>query len=262
MKKTNSNISSSVSGTINISISVSPEDSETSENPKEAKNAEEPENPVNPSAPDTPNATSPDQNKKPGDEKPDPHKSFPYDDACTSLLAYSICQDSWRFALQKEREKAKMWTSIGIVVLLFFIAFETFQFCAADTSNIADTSNAAVTSNTTNTANAVDTSNAANKLSCPNGFIIALIGIGVAIAIYYFHEFRSREKWFKYNTEMLIQLSKPEINLIKCSSNTKEQMTNLINQYRYDKWMEGKKKKTLRGIIWQKIMSIFPFSIS
>lgn len=236
MKKTNTQLFSLVAIAINSPINVSPEDSETSENPKEAKNAEEPENPVNPSAPDTPNATSPDQNKKPGDEKPDPHKSFPYDDACASLLAYSICMESWKLALQEKRQKAKTWMSsiFSIVVLLSFITailLFTFKFFES-----------------------------INRI-----FIaIAIIG-GVILFImiaYYIFECINRKQWFKYNAEMLKQLSEERTNLIECSPKSQERMTNLINQYRCDKWMEGKKKKTFWGIIGQKFMSIFPFSIS
>ena len=61
---------------------------------------------------------------------------------------------------------------------------------------------------------------------------------------------------------MLIQLSKPEINLIECSPKSQELMTNLINQYRYDKWMEEKKKEKTTCGFKQKFMSLFPFSIS
>lgn len=149
-------------------------------------------------------------------------------DSCASLLAYSICQDSWRFALQKEREKAKMWTSIGIVVLLFFIA-----------------------------AFLLSVSNLCKFLHWFSFTILAVVGI--AMIAYYIYSFKTMGKWFKYNAEMLKQLSKPEINLIKCSSETKELMANFINQCRYDKWME-RKKETTCGFI-QKIMRLMPFSI-
>ena len=202
------------------------------------------------------------------------------EDACASLLAYSICMESWRLALQKKREKTKMWTFYIVVLLFLFAAFTAFQSCTANISNITDTSktvvtsktadtsktagtsktvdtsNAAVTSKTSGTSNAADTSNAvdttnaavtsntANKLSCPNGFIIALIGIGVAIIIYYyFSEFKNQNKWLEYNIEMLNHLSENRTSLIVCDSKTKDRMTSLINQYRCDKWVEKKKKQ-------------------
>lgn len=268
MKKTNSNISSSVSVTINNSISVSSEDSGTSENPKEAKNEGEPENPAGSSAPDTSNATPPETNEPPDDEESDSHKSFPYDDACASLLAYSICMESWRIALQKKWQRVKMGISIGIAGLLFFIAVLTaFQSCTADTSTIANTANASVASNAVDTTNAVDTSNVAvisnaadtgkivvtsnaadtaNKLSCADYFIrFICIGIIISAIIigYYIFKFRRLDKWLEYNIEMLNHLSEDRTNLIVCDSESRDRMTSLINQYRCDKWVEEKEKQ-------------------
>ena len=198
------------------------------------------------------------------------------EDACASLLAYSICMESWRLALQHERQKAKIRTLKYIVVFLFLIAAITaFQSCTAnisniadtsktvvtsktadtsktagtsktfDTSNAADTTNAVVTSNAADTTNAAVTSNTANKLSCPNGFIIfIIICLGVAIVIYYYiSEFRNQNKWLEYNIEMLNHLSENRTSLIVCDSKTKDRMTSLINQYRCDKWVEEKKKQ-------------------
>lgn len=115
---------------------------------------------------------------------------------------------------------------------------------AAVISKIVVTSNAADTSNAVDTTNAAVTSNTANKLSCPNGFIIILICIGVVIVIYYYiSEFRNQNKWLEYNIEMLNHLSENRTSLIVCDSNTKDRMTSLINQYRCDKWVEKKKKQ-------------------
>ena len=70
----------------------------------------------------TPPATPP-PNNKPSDGQPNSHTPLPDADACASLLAYSICRDSWRFALLNERQKAKIWMSsiFSIAVLLLFI---------------------------------------------------------------------------------------------------------------------------------------------
>mgnify|MGYP001776340461 CR=1 FL=1 len=215
MKKTNSNIISLIN--INSPINTSSENAEKTKNPDS-------------SAPDTPNTTPP--NEKTDDKQQNAHAPFPYDDACASLLAYSICQDSWRFALQNERQKAKYWTSIfKVIFLLLITAILLFKLCES-----------------------------INWL-----FItIAVIG-GITLLgalVYYIFECIYRKQWFKYNTDMLIQLSKPEINLIECSPKSRERMTNFINQYRYDKWMEEKKKKkTTCGFI-QKIKGLLPFSIS
>ena len=183
----------------------------------------------------TPPATPP-PNNKPSDGQPNSHTPLPDADACASLLAYSICRDSWRFALLNERQKAKIWMSsiFSIAVLLLFItAILLFTFKLFESINWL----------------------------CITIAIIGGVILFITIA-YYIFEFRSRKKWFEYNTDMLIQLSKPEINLIECSPKSQELMTNLINQYRYDKWMEEKKKEKTTCGFKQKFMSLFPFSIS
>lgn len=215
MKKTISNIISLIN--INSPINTSSENAEKTKNPDS-------------SAPDTPNTTPP--NEKIDDNQQKARASFPYDDACASLLAYSICQDSWRFALQNERQKAKYWTSIfKVIFLLLITAILLFKLCESI-----------------------------------NWLFITIVVIGgitlLGVLGYYIFEFINRKQWFKYNTDMLIQLSKLEINLIECSPKCQERMTNFINQYRYDKWMEEKKKKkTTCGFI-QKIKGLLPFTIS
>lgn len=191
--------------------------------------------PKDPVSSPTPPATPP-PNNKPSDGQPNSHTPLPDADACASLLAYSICMESWRLALQKEQNRVKKLRFIFIGILLsiiaacllctykFFIdAFKAYQLYISDTTN------------------------GANKLSCPDDFFIVFIYIVGAIllftAAYYIFERRNRKQWFKYNIEMLNHLSENRTSLIVCDSNTKDRMTSLINQYRCDKWVEEKEKQ-------------------
>ena len=216
MKKTNAQLFSLVAIAINSPINVSPEDSETLENPKEAKNAEEPENPVNPSAPDTPNATSPDKNEKRDDGQQ--NTPLPDADGYVSLLAYSICRDSWLIKFRKEEENIKIVVSLIILsdLLLILIAY----LCKI--TKLADWED--------------------------NGLIyfslfISVICTVLLIGCLLYYKFYTLRNLFNDYHKLFHELITTDINVyIECRKESADKMCNFINKFSYDKLEERKVK--------------------
>lgn len=88
--------------------------------------------------------------------------------------------------------------------------------------------------------------------------LIILIGL---IGLYYWHGYRNLNKWFNHYQSMLKDLDKNKGVYLECTKDDKDRMSNFINKYRHDKYLEqARKQQQKKTSCWKKLKALMPFS--
>lgn len=132
------------------------------------------------------------------------------------FFAYSVCRDSWMFALHKEQQKNKLWTSIYILAFLFLISVAVFLPFDFKEDGFW-------------------------KYVWNNWeFFVLQIILIIYIIYYYCRKFKHLNNWSKKYQSMVEDLDENKGVYLECTKNENNRMSSFINKYRYDNWMEQK----------------------